>query len=226
MALKKEDVLSVEIQSLNHETLFITDKSFDFPKVFDEYDNIVENVLMIKGKNLPELDRDKYIYVITFMKNGDRVQYKTTVSVSSYCQMNIILRPDQAQIMEERRRYFKIKTDEKGFITFITRGEETIRFPDPLRIYVKDLNLGGMFFTVEKSDIVFEKGDKLMAILNLQGSKLESVVEVLRVQELFDDQNHGYGSRFIRTTLPQEELISQFIYKQQLQARLKEKYKD
>lgn len=226
MALIKDDILSVEILTLDNDVLYKTDKNFDFPKIYDESDNLIENFLMIKGKRLPELEKDEYIYVVCHMKNGDRIRYKTFVSVSSYCQMNIILRPDQAQVMEERRRFFKIKTCERGVATFITRGEDTIRLDPPVYIIVKDINIGGFLFTVENSSFQFEKGDKVMTLVRLGQEKLEAIVEILRSQQTEGDPAVNYGSRFVHTTFSQEEFITRYIYDIQQAKRMKNKEDD
>ena len=64
------------------------------------------------------------------MRDGDRYRYKTNVSVSTDRQLNVILRPDKAELLEERRRYFKIKTNERAFITL--RMQEGDDKPVPL----------------------------------------------------------------------------------------------
>ena len=94
-----------------------TESNFDFPIMYDLNDNIIDNMLMIKGRKMPEIDTSQYVYVIARMRDGDRYRYKTNVSVSTDRQLNVILRPDKAELLEERRRYFKIKTNERAFIT-------------------------------------------------------------------------------------------------------------
>lgn len=109
MSYKKEDFTSFEITSLDGERLMYTESNFDFPIMYDLNDNIIDNMLMIKGKRMPEIDTSQYVYVIARMRDGDRYRYKTNVSVSTDRQLNVILRPDKAELLEERRRYFKIK---------------------------------------------------------------------------------------------------------------------
>lgn len=109
LSYKKEDFTSFEITSLDGERLMYTESNFDFPIMYDLNDNIIDNMLMIKGKRMPEIDTSQYVYVIARMRDGDRYRYKTNVSVSTDRQLNVILRPDKAELLEERRRYFKIK---------------------------------------------------------------------------------------------------------------------
>ena len=55
MSYKKEDFASFEITSLDGQRLYYTDSNFDFPLMYDSDDNVIDNMLMIKGKRLPEL---------------------------------------------------------------------------------------------------------------------------------------------------------------------------
>ena len=111
LSYKKEDFTSFEITSLDGKKLFYTENNFDFPLMYDTNDNIIDNMLMIKGRRLPELDTSEYVYVIARMRDGDRYRYKTNISVSTDRQLNVLLRPDKAELLEERRKNFKIKTN-------------------------------------------------------------------------------------------------------------------
>ncbi len=224
MGLKKEEFTSFEIQDMDGNRLFYTDSGFDFPKMYDSNDNLIENLLMIKGRNLPEIDGNNYIYVIALKKNGDRVKYKTSVSVSSCFQMNIVLRPDMAELMQERRRYFKIKTNERAFVTFVVHSDDsTVQLEPPAEIYIKDINVGGVFFVCVNPEMKFSKGDKIMIVLGLSGSRLELMSEVLRAQPLAEPPDVGYGCRFMSITHAQEEIISRYIYKLQFEMLQKER---
>ena len=104
LSYKKEDFTSFEITSLDGKKLFYTENNFDFPLMYDTNDNIIDNMLMIKGRRLPELDTSEYVYVIARMRDGDRYRYKTNISVSTDRQLNVLLRPDKAELLEERRK--------------------------------------------------------------------------------------------------------------------------
>lgn len=224
MSLKKEDYTSFEIQTLEGSRLFYTDKNFDFPEMYDSDGNLIDNMLMIKGRNLPEIDGGNYVYVIGIKKSGDRIRYKTSISVSSCFQMNIQLRPDKAELLEERRRYFKIKTNERAYVTFtVHEDESTDRMEPPAEIVIKDINVGGVFFTCVDAANEFVKGDKVMIVLALDGKKMELMSEILRVQEVPEPSGCGYGCRFIRISSGQEEIISRYIYRLQYEMLQKER---
>lgn len=228
LSYKKEDFTSFEITSLDGERLMYTENNFDFPIMYDLNDNIIDNMLMIKGRRMPEIDTSQYVYVIARMRDGDRYRYKTNVSVSTDRQLNVILRPDKAELLEERRRYFKIKTNERAFITL--RMQEGDDKPTPLdppaEIYIKDINVGGVFFICTDARRHFAKGDKLLMIINLSGSRLELNAEVLREQAIDSQETGtGYGCRFIGVSHSQEETISRYIYKLQFEMLQKEREK-
>ena len=210
LSYKKEDFTSFEITSLDGERLMYTESNFDFPIMYDLNDNIIDNMLMIKGKRMPEIDTSQYVYVIARMRDGDRYRYKTNVSVSTDRQLNVI------------------KTNERAFITL--RMQEGDDKPTPLdppaEIYIKDINVGGVFFICTDARRHFAKGDKLLMIINLAGSRLELNAEVLRELAIDSQETDtGYGCRFIGVSHSQEETISRYIYKLQFEMLQKEREK-
>lgn len=228
LSYKKEDFTSFEITSLDGERLMYTESNFDFPIMYDMNDNLIDNMLMIKGRRMPELDTSEYVYVIARMRDGDRYRYKTNISVSTDRQLNVILRPDKAELLEERRRYFKIKTNERAFITLRTQENDDKPTPlePPAEIYIKDINVGGVFFICTDTRRHFAKGDRLLMIINLSGSRLELNAEVLREQPIESGETDiGYGCRFIGVSHSQEEIISRYIYKLQFEMLQKSREK-
>ena len=223
LSLKKDDFISIEITDLDGNRLYFTDTNFDFPDMYDGFDNHIEDLIMIKGRKLPQIRSDTYIYVIGAMKNGDRMRYKTAVSMSSAFQMNIQLRADQGFVMEERRRYYKVKTNQRAYITLTVDSEENTRtLEPPAEILIKDINIGGIFFINEGPES-FSKGDKLMLLLNLGGRRLELSAQILRIQTLADTDDKGYGCSFLDLTHSQEEAISRYVYNLQFELLQKER---
>lgn len=229
LSYKKEEFASFEITSLDGQRLYYTDSNFDFPLMYDSDDNVIDNMLMIKGKRLPELSCSDYVYVVATMRGGDRYRYKTAISVSTEFQINVILRPDKAELLEERRRYFKIKTNERAFITLRTQEDDEKPNPldPPAEICIRDINVGGVFFVCADNRRSFAKGDKLMMVLNLSGTRMELGAEVLREQKTADNEETqvGYGCRFTGVSRSQEETISRYIYKLQFEMLQKSREK-
>jgi c-di-GMP-binding flagellar brake protein YcgR len=224
LSLTKDDFTSFEITDLDGSRLFYTESNFDFPVMYDSDDTLIENMLVIKGRKLPELPKTEYVYVVGTQKSGDRVRYHSTVRVSSEFQINIQMRPDTATIMEERRRYFKIKTNEKAYITFVVDSEEnTTTLEPPAEIHITDINVGGIFFITYDMDADFKAGQKVMLVIGLDGKRLELTTEILRVQHLNTPPGRGYGCRFIGISRSQEEIISRYIYRLQFELLQKER---
>ncbi|MBE6880018.1 MAG: PilZ domain-containing protein [Ruminococcaceae bacterium] len=224
MSLNKDDYLSFEITDLNGSRLFYTETNFDFPVMYDSDDMLIENMLVIKGRKLPLLPKTEYVYVVGTQKSGDRVRYHSTVRVSSEFQINIQLRPDTATVMEERRRYFKIKTNEKAYITFVVdEADNTTTLEPPVEIHITDINVGGIFFITYDMDADFKAGQKAMIVIGLDGKRLELTAEILRVQQLNAPPGRGYGCRFLGISRSQEEIISRYIYKLQFELLQKER---
>lgn len=209
-------VIKVEVLDDKNVRILEVDKNFVLPKSMSDEDSIV----MIKGRNLPELDYNKIVSVVTTTKGNDRIKYTGAVTMSIDSQLNIrILRNNDSQVLQERRRYFKVKVDELGRILYYIRGENTERLDVPARIKVLDINVGGVFITCEHME--FEKLDVICLEVELAGEDLMSEAKILRVQRGEDGNVIGYGCAFQGLTAAQEDLIGRFIMK--IQSRLRQK---
>lgn len=210
-------VIRVEVLDDKNVRILETDKNFVLPRSMSDEDSIV----MIKGRNLPELDYNKIVSVVTTTKGNDRIKYMGAVTMSIDSQLNIrILRNNDSQVLQERRRYFKIKVDELGRILYVIKGEETQTLDIPARVKVLDINVGGVFITCEQME--FEKQDIICLEVELAGENLMSEAKILRVQRSEDGVIVGYGCEFQRLTAAQEDIISRFIMKVQSKLRQKE----
>lgn len=180
-----------------------------------------DSIVMIKGRNLPEFDRNTFVLVVTTTKSGDRIQYNGAVSVSMDTQLNIkLLLSNDNQVLEERRRYFKLKVNEKGRLLFYVRDEKTIRYDDPLPITILDINVGGVFLVIEDE---LMPDDLVCVELDLvENLPLNTVARVLRVQRAPDGSIRGYGCEFQGLTGAQEDYIGKFIHKVQSEQRQKQ----
>lgn len=184
-----------------------------------------DGIIMIKGKNLPELERNTIVSVVTTSKGGDRIRYMCAVTVSLDTQLNMkLLRNNDTQILEERRRYYKLKINENGRALFYIRDEKTIRYDEPLDIKILDINVGGIFMTV---DYEFLVGDLICVEIDLfEEYPLNAAARVLRVQRDGEGNIAGYGCEFQGLTAAQEDYIGRFIYKVQSEMRKKEAAKE
>lgn len=212
-------VIKVEVLDEKGNLLVESEKGFTLPK---DMSSSEDAIIMIKGKNLPELDRNTIVSVVTTAKSADRIKYSGAISVSMETQMNIkLLQTGDTQLLQERRRYFKIKVNEKGRALFFVRDEKTIRFDEPIEISVKDINVGGVF--VICSDYEFMVGDLICFDIDLNADNpLNAAARVLRVQRTPDGEVTGYGCEFQGLTASQEDTIGRFILKVQSETRAKE----
>lgn len=221
---QKDKIIKIEIQEQGGKTVMEITKHFDFPKSLDSSSE-KDSTLMIKGTQLREFSRNTRVYVITNMKSGDRIKYVGDITVSTNNQLNIkILESRDSEVLEERRRYFKIKVDGLGRVYFLTRGEECIRFDEPLEFKIMDINIGGVFLY---ADFKLAAGDILNVEIDLfVDYKLNATVQILRIQKDEGGNVVGYGCAFMDINSSQEDYIGKYIYKEQLLQRQREKAKN
>lgn len=216
-------VIKVEVLDEKGKILVTSEKGFTLPK---DMSSSEDAIVMIKGKDLPELDRNTIVSVVTTSKSADRVRYSGAISVSMETQMNIrLLQSGDTQLLQERRRYFKIKVNERGRALFYVRDEKTIRFDEPVEISVRDINVGGVF--VMCADYEFMENDLICFDIDLNvDNPLNAAARVLRVQRGPDGVVMGYGCEFQGLTASQEDVISRFILKVQSELHAREREKE
>lgn len=214
-------VIKVEVLDETGKNIVSSEKNFVFPKNLNSDE---DSILIIKGKDLPELDRNQIVSIVSTTKSNDRIKYTGAVAVSMDRQMNIrILRNNETKVLEERRRFFKIKVDENGRALFYVRSEKTVRFDEPVQISINDINVGGIFMKVADDSQEFLEDDLVCVELDLfVDYPLNAAVRILRVQRSSEGGINGYGCEFQGLTAAQEDYISKFIYKVQTEQRQKE----
>lgn len=212
-------VIKVEVLDEKGNILITSEKGFSLPKDMSSEEDAI---IMIKGKGLPALDRNTIVSVVTTAKSADRIKYTGAVSVSTDTQMNIkVLHNNDTQLLQERRRYFKIKVNEHGRALFYVRDDKTIRFDEPIGVVIKDINVGGIF--IGCTDCEFMDGDLIcLDIFLSEDSVLNMAARVLRIQRDADGAIIGYGCEFHGITAAQEDAIGRFILKAQSNQRAKD----
>ncbi len=211
-------IIKVTVTDERGKLLLETEKGFVMPKNFDSDE---DSILMIKGKDLPELEYNTIVSVITTSKSNDRVKYAGSVALSMDKQLNIKLTKNtNTETLVERRRFFKIKVNETGRALYYVRGDKTVRFDEPMPIKVLDINQGGIFMNGGMS---FEEEDLVCLDIDLfVDVPFNAVVKILRVQRNSEGEVLGYGCEFQALTGAQNDTIGRFIYKVQLEARQRE----
>ena len=210
-------IIKVEILDKNGTSAVSAEKGFVFPKNIESSE---ESILIIKGKGMREFATGEHVHIIATSESGDRIKYPGSVSISLDSQLNVkIIKNRDTEVLQERRRYFKIKVDERGRALFVVRNEETTRFEEPYPIEVKDINIGGIFMACP---FEFEEDDFVCIDIDLFiDYRLNAVVHILRVAREPDGTIKGYGCEFQGLTASQEDYIGKFIYKVQSAQRQK-----
>lgn len=212
-------IIRIEVLDTSGVVALSVEKNFVFPKNLDSDD---DSILIIKGKGLTEFEWNKQVYIVTTLKSGERIKYAGTVTVSLDTQLNVKLaKSAKTELLEERRRYFKIKVKEKGRALFFIRGEDTYRLDEPVPIEIADINIGGIFMI--SADYTFSEDDLVCVEVDLfVDYKLNAMIRILRTQKTPEGEIKGYGCEFQGLTASQEDYIGRYIYKVQSDIRQKE----
>ena len=222
--IDKSGITSVRVTALDGKLLLETDSEhFSFPRMFI-HNMPVTNIIMIKMKDLPDFEADSGVYVIAYMKNGDRVRYMGRVKLSLENQLNIQIRDEYGTVMEERRRYFKVQSELRCVISGYERDNTVYEFDSPILSTIKNVSIGGVF--IAKTDVTFRKDDILLLNFRVGTEVVGAVVKVLRLQLFPDGSLEGYGCEFANVDKRMEELLARLVYDIQLKQRQEKMEKD
>ncbi len=221
--LDSDKILKIEICTVNGNVLQSITNGFSFPKKIVD-NRLIENLMMIKGSKLPIYAKGSQIIVVAYLKSGDRVSYSSVVDISTDGQLNISIYFDKAKVLEERRRYYKIECDIYCKVTSLTRGDDRLIFDPPFEGRLKNINLGGVFVSL-RQEIEFRVEDVITVVTpDFKGSKMEFVLQVLRVQVSGDGKIAGFGCRFLYLDPKQETLLAKHINTLQIEKRFQERF--
>ena len=222
--IDKSGIFKVRVTAMDGKLLFESDEEhFSFPRMF--INNMpVNNIIMIKGKNMPELPADTGLYVIAFMRSGDRVRYIGRVKMSLDNQINIQIRDEYGTLMEERRRYYKVDSDLRCVISGYEREGTVFEFETPILSRIKNVSIGGAF--LEGTEPAFRKGDNLLLNFKVGSEIVGAVVTVLRLQLYSNGMLEGYGCEFTNVDQKMEGLLARLVYEIQQKQRQEKHEKD
>ena len=212
-------IIKVDVLDEKGTLIYSADKGFVVPgNISSDEDGII----MLKGKNLPEFDRNTIVSVVTTSKGGDRVKYTCAVTVSLDTQLNVkVMRNNDTELLEERRRYYKLKYRSEGRALFYIREEKTVRFDEPISIEIEDINVGGVFLVTEGDEFILD--DLICVEIDLFSDyPLNAAARVIRVQHDTDGKLLGYGCEFQGLTAAQEDYIGRFVNKVQSEMHQRE----
>lgn len=200
--INKDKIVRVLIYGIGDKLLLST-KSVYFPRDFFKIKGT--ELVMLKGKDFPLIPKGESVKAIFEYRDGSRIQYKTVIDICTEYQINFHI--SEGELLEERRRSFKITVDFDGMSPFFIRGEEMFSFDDPIELHFINLNLGGVLFS---SNSAFECGDQVM--LSFFDGEMQLLAEILRKQRDESGNIVGYGCQFLNVTQAQEEKLARFIF--------------
>lgn len=182
----------------------------------------IDGLLIIKGQDLPDLKTNTPVYAYIHSPSGVRVRYSGWVSLSTEFQLNILYRQSSRLVVQERRRFYKVRTELPARITSINRQGILCCLDKPLPVTVTDMSLGGICMVrtgglLERDDVVTLRTDVFDNVLDLSA-------KILRADERPGGQA-GYGCQFLGLNQLQEGVLSRYINRIQRDNILKARQK-
>lgn len=219
--ISRERILKLDVLTPdNTRILTANSRQFSIPIVTNSVTGQSETMLIVKGRDIPEIERNSEISVITYMRSGERIKYPGFVSLSTEYQLNVLLRTSRGQVMEERRRYYKVEADIQCIINSIERDGGRIALTKPATAKIKDMNIGGVFLCYCDEDM--RQGDRLMLSMELGSKMVDVAAEIVRVQFNAAGDPTGYGCKFLNVPPSLEEVFARFVFNVQLENLKKE----
>jgi len=197
-------------------------KLFDLNKVNigkGELLSINNNTIIVKGNYLPVLSSGINIYVNIYNERVGVSPYFCKVSVTSKHQLTAqILKKD---LIVERRRALKVRTDLFFYINRIHRNNEDITDDVPIiKINVLNLSIGGMLVL---SNYDFLTNDEITFYFKYYKYKpilLEA--KIIRIDKLKDEEDEtrislNYGCHFLNISSNDESIMFRYLFDRQIQ---------
>jgi len=197
-------------------------KLFDLNKVNigkGELLSINNNTIIVKGNYLPVLSSGINIYVNIYNERVGVSPYFCKVSVASKHQLTAqILKKD---LIVERRRALKVRTDLFFYINRIHRNNEDITDDVPIiKINVLNLSIGGMLVL---SNYDFLTNDEITFYFKYYKYKpilLEA--KIIRIDKLKDEEDEtrislNYGCHFLNISSNDESIMFRYLFDRQIQ---------
>jgi len=219
------DVIKIELYIDGGKKIGEYKTGFSFPTRY-ERGTSVNDTMIIENSLLPEFVRGAGMKVVLLMHGGGRVARTCRVgmSVRGRASLTIV----NSEVIQDKRRFYKVKIKEVCQIMKYERDSQVYRFETPVGGKLLDINIGGVFIELE-SVFPFEMDDILHLRAILNEKTFETRVKILRKQVI--DQNTdgledaaenygksitGYGCIFVRLTGAQEDEVALFINRVQI----------
>ena len=206
--LVKDNVVKIEIYDSQERYIGAT-KVFSFTEKKGLF-KMKNDSLTVKvmSNNLPTFSKGDLISLVFEYFNGSR--YKTETEVEGSGKTHVECKVNGIVELAERRRYFKMTTNEEAVIYKSKKANEA-----GVPGVILNINLGGVLLQCE--DVPLAPGE--FFYLNTLRGALELYTKVLRVQTDIEGNLVGYGCQFQKATEEQEEIIARYIMSLQIAER-------
>ncbi len=181
--------------------------------------SINNNVIKVKGKNLPALNSKAIIIIEIYNEFLGIAPYFCKVIVASKNQLNALIL--KAEKVIERRNSLKVRTDLSFYIDSLIRNDEDITKDVPnMKINILNLSIGGMLISANYDLMV---NDVLTFEFKYEKSQVLLLkAKVIRIDKVYDNATKelsalNYGCMFERLPLSDEAVITKYLYERQLQ---------
>ena len=212
---KSERVRIIQVFDPNNQLLIECSKNYSFPAKTREGAPVSLN---IKGRRLPVLEVGGLVDVVFNTMSGARIKYFCVVEHSTARQLGLSLNSEKAKRFIERRRFYKIKTAINCRITDIMRDGTVNAFNPNLYGKIHDISLGGIFIAIQSGE-KYKEGDIISFTTILGEHKLELSAKILRGQINQIGEFLGYGCSFVDIKSHQEDAISSYVNRIQIEDR-------
>lgn len=211
--VNKNRIVKAELYTNQWELICVASK-LEFPKDYFSYGD--SEFVVFKSKEIMQVEAGTVVHAVFYYYNGMRVRYLTQIDLCTDFQVNIHVGSNY-EVMEERRKSYKVQTKEPAQILQYTENGTVTVLMEPGTGVVENINIGGVFLVTS-----FPLDLGMQAVISILDAKLEVSVNVLRKQNTNIPGLIGYGCQFVTLTMAQEETISRYIFA--CQQRDKNKY--
>ncbi|SDN19425.1 PilZ domain-containing protein [Acetanaerobacterium elongatum] len=172
--------------------------------------DVTDHNMEILGDIFPHFDTGETLKVCAYDDMKGICWYSAIVSFSAIDR--IILTDYHLLDVIQRRKSIKVKTTfETNIYIVYDVDENKITLENPIKIVVRDISAGGIFFT---ADQIFFEGNQFEFYFNQGPKHLRIKTLILRRQDM-NNGKKGYGCSFIDATEKEQDILFAFLWEVQ-----------
>lgn len=208
MELNTSKIVKIEVYDKKDRFLGVT-RVFEVTEVKIKK-NIIKTVT-INFNNIINMHKGDTVMLVFEVGAGTR--YKTIAELDSVTKTQIVITLGEVEELEERRRSFKVSTDETA-VVYKSKAADA----EGLDARILNINLGGVLLKCEEKLSV---GSTIY--LSMLSGDLELPTKILRKQKDLNGNLVGYGCQFVEVDKSEEEILSKHILQCQILERERRK---